>query len=117
MKKEKKRHCCMFRYKLYVQYSTLAPRDAEIFCAEVVLQALRSSLPTVAAFLDSAKGGVGRADDPLVDSDHPELQSFSNAEATCDVAGEDVGSEALGVVLWCLGWCWGGVGVVLGGMG
>src|SRR5579884_2860590 len=73
--------------------------DGHVLGLEVLLDALGTALAAEARLLDAAEGGGGVGDHALIESDHAGLEPLGYAQSSLEVAGEDVGDEAvLGVI-------------------
>src|ERR1700761_1981258 len=73
--------------------------DRDVFGVEVLLDALVPALAPEAGLLDAAERRLGVGDDALIEADHAGLQPFADADRAFQVAGEDVGDQAIfGVV-------------------
>src|SRR5687767_7341412 len=89
----------------------LSQVDRDVFGLEVLLDALGASFPAKAGVLDPAEGRRGVRDYALVEAHHAGLQAFADPERALEIAGVDVGDEAV------LGGVGGPYGLLLGAEG
>jgi hypothetical protein len=73
--------------------------DGHVFRLQILLDTLYPSFAAEAGVFDAAEGGRGVGDHALVEADHAGLDALADAQGALQVAGVDVGNEAiLGVV-------------------